>query len=230
MIIRTFGRAMEDIRTTDDIQQGELQALTRAERRDLQTQRILEAAKCCFVRSGFQGASMQQICGEAGMSPGALYRYFPSKEAIVEAICEADRSEDAEIFTMVLGNPSPVDGIVETALAHIKHMHKRGLAPLFAEIRAEAMRNESVRQTSDESRGQVAMMIRNYLEASIARGEIDPPVDLDTLLVTIMAMGEGIAMNDLPGMGFSPERLEPLLRAMVEGMLRPKKTAAAQGA
>lgn len=221
---------MEDIHTTDEIRQGELQALTRAERRDLQTQRILEAAKCCFVRSGFQGASMQQICTEADMSPGALYRYFPSKEAIIEAIAEADRREDAEIFATVLGNPSPVDGIVETGLAHIRHVHERGLAPLFAEIRAESMRNEAICQTCVQSRGQVAAMIRDYLEAAIARGEIDPPVDLDTLLVMIMAVGEGIAMNDLPGMGFSPERLEPLLRAMVEGMLRPKKTAAAQGA
>lgn len=54
------------------------QAVTRAERRDQQTQRILDAARACFVRHGFQGASMQQICAEAGMSPGALYRYFAS--------------------------------------------------------------------------------------------------------------------------------------------------------
>ena len=72
-------------------------AMTRAERRDQQTQRVLEAAKTCFVRSGFQGASMQEICAQADMSPGALYRYFPSKEAIIEAICAADRREDARV-------------------------------------------------------------------------------------------------------------------------------------
>ena len=44
---------------------------------------ILEAAQRCFVRSGFHHASMQDICAEAGMSPGKLYRYFPSKEAII---------------------------------------------------------------------------------------------------------------------------------------------------
>src|SRR4051812_17630808 len=43
---------------------------------------ILAAAQRCFVRSGFHGASMQDICAEAGMSPGNLYRYFPSKEAL----------------------------------------------------------------------------------------------------------------------------------------------------
>ena len=40
---------------------------------------ILAAAQRCFVRSGFHGASMQDICNEAGMSPGNLYRYFPRR-------------------------------------------------------------------------------------------------------------------------------------------------------
>ena len=69
----------------DDEDEGQ-GPMTRAERREAQTVRILDAAKKCFVRSGFQGASMHDICKEAEMSPGALYRYFPSKEAIIEAI------------------------------------------------------------------------------------------------------------------------------------------------
>ena len=54
---------------------------------------ILAAAQRCFVRSGFHGASMQEICAEAGMSPGNLYRYFPSKEALIAGIAERDRAE-----------------------------------------------------------------------------------------------------------------------------------------
>jgi TetR/AcrR family transcriptional repressor of uid operon len=58
----------------------------RARNREAQEERILTAAMNCFIRSGFRGASMNEICSEAGMSPGALYRYFPSKEAIIEKI------------------------------------------------------------------------------------------------------------------------------------------------
>src|SRR6187401_2532903 len=96
--------------------------LTRAERRDQQTQRIMDAAKTCFVRSGFQGASMQQICAEAGMSPGALYRYFPSKEAIIEAICEADRREDAKIFAAMLSAPDLAEGFTRAAMMHMRYI------------------------------------------------------------------------------------------------------------
>ena len=59
---------------------------------------ILAAAQRCFVRSGFHGASMQDICAEAGMSPGNLYRYFPSKEALIAGIAERDRAEVAQEF------------------------------------------------------------------------------------------------------------------------------------
>src|ERR1044072_6668446 len=56
---------------------------------------ILEAAQTCFARSGFHQTSMQEICTEAGMSPGNLYRYFRSKEEIIAGIAERDRGAGA---------------------------------------------------------------------------------------------------------------------------------------
>ncbi len=92
---------------------------------------------------------MQQICAECGMSPGALYRYFPSKEAIVAAICEADREDDMTCFGSLREATSAVDGMVEGAMAHITHTHDKGSAPLFAEMRSESNRNETIRDTVD---------------------------------------------------------------------------------
>ena len=59
---------------------------------------ILAAAQTCFARSGFHQTSMQEICAEAGMSPGNLYRYFRSKEDIIAGIAERDRAETAQQF------------------------------------------------------------------------------------------------------------------------------------
>ena len=125
------------------------QAQTRAERRDQQIQRILEAAKTCFVRSGFQGASMQQICAEAGMSPGALYRYFPSKEAIVEAICEADRPRTTCLLRRSSAIPSPSTGWSKARWRISAYPREGNAAPLFAEMCAESMRNETIREPAD---------------------------------------------------------------------------------
>ena len=67
-----------------------------AQRQSDRRAEILDAAQRCFARSGFHRASMQDICAEAGMSPGNLYRYFPSKEALIAGICERDRAEVAQ--------------------------------------------------------------------------------------------------------------------------------------
>ena len=206
------------------------QGQTRAERRDQQIQRILEAAQACFVRSGFQGASMQEICAECGMSPGALYRYFPSKEALVAAICEADREDDMTCFGAFRNATSALDGLVEGAMAHITHTHKKGSAALFAEMRSESNRNATIRDTVDGHKQEIAEMIAPLIEGAMERGEIDPPVDPQTLMAVLMSVGEGIAINDLPARGIPLDQIEAALRAMLVGMLRPTDKGAAEKA
>ncbi len=58
-------------------------------------ERILEAAERAFVRHGFHATTMQHVAEEIGMSAGNLYRYFPSKEAIVEGLCALDQEARA---------------------------------------------------------------------------------------------------------------------------------------
>src|SRR5687768_18430992 len=59
---------------------------------------ILDAAARSFSRAGFHRTTMQDVAAEAGMSPGNLYRYFPSKDALVAGLCERDRAELAGEF------------------------------------------------------------------------------------------------------------------------------------
>src|SRR5690349_10085106 len=66
---------------------------------------ILDAALACFVRGGFHATTMQMICREAGVSPGALYVYFDSKEALIAGLCERDRAEFAERFAALATAP-----------------------------------------------------------------------------------------------------------------------------
>ncbi len=209
--------------TLDTVLEREAPAPSRAERRDQQVQRILEAAKACFLRSGFQGASIHQICAEVGMSPGALYRYFPSKEAIIEAICESNRKQDAAKFAAMDENPCVVEGFVACAMDHIRFTHENGNAPIFAEIATELLRNEAIRAIGERCMGEVQAKFRDYLQAALDRGEIDPVVELDCLLPMIMAIGQGLAITDLPGAGVPYDRIEIMLRATTEAMLRPRR-------
>src|SRR5208283_4403274 len=65
-------------------------------------ERIIKAAERAFVRHGFHAATMQHVAEEADMSAGNLYRYFPSKEALVEALCALDQEGRADAFAELL--------------------------------------------------------------------------------------------------------------------------------
>ena len=193
----------------------------RAENREVQIQRILEASKKCFVRSGFRGASMHEICGEAGMSPGALYRYFPSKESIIEAISESHRREELAILSKMGEGPTVIDGFMNAIMAHLRHVHATGMGPLFTEIKAESLRNETVRSCCQKSEGQFIVAFADFIETATAQGLINPIAPNKTLIPVMMAVGEGIIFSDLAEQGVSIDDLEPMLRHLTESFLRP---------
>src|SRR6185312_9304869 len=110
-------------------------------------QRVIDAAIACFARSGFHGASMQEICAEAGMSPGALYRYFPSKVSIIAAIAEAEREQHAAFFERMRGADDPVEELASIGIDTLEACLAGDRAALAAETMAEAIRNPEVRAT-----------------------------------------------------------------------------------
>lgn len=213
----------EDAIAVDASQGQRLETSSRFERREAQVARILEAARSCFLKSGFQGASMGDICGAANMSPGALYRYFPSKESLIEAICAADKEADAKILRQMVNAPSIIDGMTTGLLSHAEQVHASGMAPLFAEIYAEAMRNPTMKKILDDSMCEVTDVIGGALRNAVNSGEINPVLPLEQLLPIMMAMGHGLITEDLPRLGISIQTMEPAVRAMIVGMLRPSE-------
>lgn len=59
---------------------------------------ILEAAKRCFARQGYHETKVDNIVREAGLSKGALYWYFKSKEELLDALCDSFAKELQEDF------------------------------------------------------------------------------------------------------------------------------------
>jgi AcrR family transcriptional regulator len=82
-------------------------------------EQILDAARRCFSRNGFHATSMQDVISEAGLSVGAVYRYFKSKDELRMAVAE----ETA--------------GAVVAEVAEVAH-HEPALAPAEAMVRVVA--------------------------------------------------------------------------------------------
>ncbi len=113
-----------------------------ATRRD----QILQAARRCFARDGFRGTSMQQICAESSLSPGAVYGYFPSKEDLVMAIVEQVLAKLVpELDAIPRRQPPPLPDVTDRLLAALTDHDPDGeLAHLAVQVWAEALGNPTL--------------------------------------------------------------------------------------
>jgi AcrR family transcriptional regulator len=76
-------------------------------------QQIIDAAYRCFARKGFHQSTMRDIYAEAGLSAGAVYHYFESKEDIIEASFLFDYERSLPLFEQAAVHPDPLTAIAE---------------------------------------------------------------------------------------------------------------------
>lgn len=117
------------------------------EYRDARKDQILAAAKRCFVRNGFHETSMQDLFAEIGLSSGAVYRYFASKEDVILAIAEENLREVVTLLHSLAAEPhgEGIGSTLSTALDLIRHKNQDGtLGPLALLVWAEVLRNPPV--------------------------------------------------------------------------------------
>jgi AcrR family transcriptional regulator len=189
-------------------------------------QRIIDAAVACFARSGFHGASMHEICAEAGMSPGALYRYFPSKVAIIAAIAEAERAHHAAFFERMAEADDPVEALAGIGIDALEQMLAGPNAALCAETMAEAIRNPDIRAMFDRNIREARAAVVLALRRGQARGAVDPTLDVETACQLVMAMGDGLAVHQALDPTLTTARFRPVLQLLLRRFLRPQGTPA----
>jgi len=178
---------------------------------------ILGAAQTCFARSGFHQTSMQEICTEAGMSPGNLYRYFRSKEEIIAGIAERDRAETAQNFA-ALGEGNFFDGLAVLAKQHLVERSLEEVA-ICAEIMAESRRNPAVARIYQDIEADVRARFIELLRTAAERGEVRRDLDLDGTVTVLFALADGLSWRRAVEPSFNAEAVMPLVLRMVEQLL-----------
>jgi TetR/AcrR family transcriptional regulator, repressor for uid operon len=182
---------------------------------------ILAAAARCFVRAGFHSASMQDICTEAGMSPGNLYRYFPSKEALVAGIAERDRAEVAKQFAsadLTHGLFAVLEGM---ARHHFAETDPEELL-LCTEVMAEARRNPEIARISASFDADVRKWLGDLFRAAVARGDVPADVDIDGAVSMVMIIADGISWRRAVDPAFDPQAFIPIFMDITRHMLRAR--------
>jgi AcrR family transcriptional regulator len=158
-------------------------------------QQILDAARTCFLRNGFHASSMQDVIAEAGLSVGAVYRYFKSKNDIVEAIAEQYASQVSDLLATLIADPdrSLVDAVQGAVGVIDANIGPDGPMRLAVQVWAEALRDARVGQIAEHVysrlRGNFVTVARRAVETGELPAGTDPEATGAALFSLVLGYG-----------------------------------------
>ena len=156
---------------------------------------ILDAARECFRERGFRLTTIEEICAEARISPGMLYRYFEAKADIIAAIALDARAEAEAMLDRVNGSEGLIEGLAELARAFFETFDGDGDAALLADIWAEAARDPLLARALQQ-RDQIAVgRLASAIERAQRAGSIYPALPPEEAAEQLIAGLEGMALR-----------------------------------
>ena len=191
--------------------------LSAAERR----RRILETAVQVYAQHGFHQTGMRQLCAALGMSAGALYRYFPGKEAIIAGLVEMDREsvqQNLRGLPAEMGFLATLQHMMDLTLEQLKA--DAGLLAIWSEISSEATRNPAVATLLSNHYKTIEGLLANLVRSALKRGELNPCLDPLATARFMMATHDGMLTrraidSDYPLKKVAADNLALLARAIM---------------
>jgi AcrR family transcriptional regulator len=171
---------------------------------DARTRDILDGAMRLFARKGIEQTTMQEIAGEAGISAGAVYRYYPSKEQLVRAVFDACNLGTQEVFEeAAAATDTPLEALRRTGRIAWDGIRKEDgpeqtILSLEMNLAGARRPEEYGRERRELARRRVALL-EGLVRDARSKGEVDPTVDPRALALTLMAayLGSRILALDL---------------------------------
>lgn len=153
-------------------------AAHRAARRE----QILQAAMTRFAVGGFQATGMADVIAASGLSAGAVYRYFKSKDELIEAIVDRVIGAAAERFEHLLAEdaaPTPAEAVrfAATTVDELAAGWPADVTRIAVQAWAEALRNERVHAAASGAYLTMRGYFTEVARRSQATGHLDPDAD-----------------------------------------------------
>jgi AcrR family transcriptional regulator len=161
---------------------------------------------------------MQAVAGEAGMSPGNLYRYFPSKDALVAGIAERDRHQLMAEFVAIGEAEDLMAAFAKLGRKHFTEDPREKIM-LCLEIWAEATRNEAVATASVAFERLVVGQISDLLRTAVARGQLPATTDPEGIAILIATLANGLFVRRAIVGSFDAEREVRNVLAVIGALL-----------
>jgi AcrR family transcriptional regulator len=168
--------------------------------------RVLEAAKAVFSAGGAD-ASLEAVAKRAEVGIGTLYRHFPTREALFEAVYRREVEQLSELAEQLKNEADPVEALRRWLRSNVEFVAtKKGM------IAALALAAHGMSELYAFSADRLTKAIAGLLDRAVAAGEIRSDIGPEDVLRALVGM---CYMNDQPGWQTSVVRL---LDVFVDGL------------
>ncbi len=169
-------------------------------------ERVLEAARAVFSAGGAD-ASLEAVAKQAGVGIGTLYRHFPTREALFEAVYRREVEQLGELAEQLKSEAEPVDALRRWLRSNVEFVAtKKGM------VAALALAAYSPSELHAYSFDRLTSAVGALLERAVAAGEIRSDIRPEDLIRALVGM---CYMHDQPGWQATVMRL---LDVFVDGL------------
>ncbi len=183
-------------------------------------QQILDAAVTSFSRKGFHQATIEDIRLEAGLSRGAVYHYFKSKEDIIDGLRQRSADQTDSIFADVAEIEDPMDnliGLVDSTFDRMISPASLDANRLALFLWAESLVNRRIMDGQLSSVGSYRHMAEACVRGAQDRGYINPDLEPSAIALVITAALFGLQQQLSWEPGLDMNMARRVLNAMLTG-------------
>src|SRR5262245_2916197 len=189
-----------------------------AEHLTARRQQILDAARVCFLRNGFHQTSMQDVIKEAGLSVGAVYRYFPSKNDLITALAEQVIDQIAQVFGEFANEDPPPT--LATAMQRATDLVTAQTGPdgalrMALQIWSEAMYDPALAVFVEQVYGRIRAILVRLAQRAVDHGDLPAGTDPQAVGVVLFSLMPGFALQRILTGGPPPETFKTGLAALL---------------
>jgi AcrR family transcriptional regulator len=162
---------------------------------------IIAAARRVFAAKGLSKVTLRDVFREAGLSAGAVYNYFQSKDDLILAVTEAGMADALSAFGGGAGPAADLDAVIETFLDALAKIGPEEAPRVDLMIAAEALANPDVHRAVTENRATVRAALVALIERRQAGGRwtgLPAPALADLLYATYQGLILSVALGERP--------------------------------
>lgn len=165
--------------------------VARTERR----QQILDATWRCAAHKGFRVMSVDEICAEAGLSKGAFYGYFDSKQALLLALLTEDAAAlDGIVERLESASVPSIDRLRQFVRAMLGRGDDPARVQVRADLWAEMLTDKTVRDRFTATVRHRRTLLRAWIERAIADGEL-VEIPANAFAAVLLALSDGLGLH-----------------------------------